>query len=360
MPVRRIASSVVIDAELGALLNASVTPLPDDAAKADVAGGGVDGLGVARRRAVAAAVIGSAEMRAALQDLARDADLRLAAVITAVLRRATRVLGRAAGTRRRYLVAHPKPVGSPLPDVAYHVIQPIAVRGIRPYGRCARVAIVTAVFVRELALPGVGHMAPLRRELIAPGVFGAIEPAARGELPLRLARQFLAGPGGVGLGVAVCNVHHRMVLEACERAAGTVGTPPESAESEPPPLTPVVEIDRPPRRGEHQRTSFQHVRQCAGVVLRVWGYLGESDVAGRLDEATKLAVGHRCAVHPEAIHAHAMPGPLLGVVSIRAHQESSARDPDHLRVRGFDALCGGLHSGKRRFGLGLGHGGTGS
>jgi len=34
MPVRRIASSVVTDAELGALLSASVTPLTEDPAKA--------------------------------------------------------------------------------------------------------------------------------------------------------------------------------------------------------------------------------------------------------------------------------------------------------------------------------------
>src|SRR5215470_9961908 len=86
MPVRRIASSVVIDAELGAVLGASVTPVSDDAAKADVTRRGVDGLRVARRRTVAAAVIGRAQVRAAFQYLARDADVRLAAVIAAFLR----------------------------------------------------------------------------------------------------------------------------------------------------------------------------------------------------------------------------------------------------------------------------------
>src|SRR5215469_538177 len=101
MPVRRIASSVVADAGLGAQLNASVTPLPDDAAEADVARRGIDGLGVACRRTVAATVIGRAQVRAALQHLARDADVRLAAVVAALLRRAARILRRATGAYRR-------------------------------------------------------------------------------------------------------------------------------------------------------------------------------------------------------------------------------------------------------------------
>ena len=35
-------------------------------------------------------------------------------------------------------------------------------------------------------------------ELVAPGKLGAVEPAARRELPLGLGRQLLAGPLGVG------------------------------------------------------------------------------------------------------------------------------------------------------------------
>ena len=47
----------------------------DDAAEADMAGRGVDRLGVARGRAIAAAIVRRAQMRAALQHLARNADL---------------------------------------------------------------------------------------------------------------------------------------------------------------------------------------------------------------------------------------------------------------------------------------------
>src|SRR4030081_2080754 len=47
-------------------------PLPGDAPEANMACGGVDWLGVTRGGTVAAAVIRSAEMRAALQHLARN------------------------------------------------------------------------------------------------------------------------------------------------------------------------------------------------------------------------------------------------------------------------------------------------
>src|SRR6516162_4115244 len=252
MPVRRIASSVVIDAELGALLSASVTPLPDDAAEADVAGGGVDGLGVARRRTIAATVVRGAQMRAALQYLAWNADVRLAAVVTTVLRRAARILGGAAGSGRGDLMTRGVPVSGPLPDVADHVVESVAVRWIRHDGRCARVTVGPRVLVRKVPLPGVGHVPLLRREFIAPREFGAIEPTACGEFPLGFGRQRLAGPVGIGLGVAVGDVNDRMLLEARERAAWAVRTPPERAEPELPPLAPVAEVDHPLRWCEHQ------------------------------------------------------------------------------------------------------------
>src|SRR5215831_7590408 len=183
MPVRRIASSVVADAGLGAVLSASVTPLPDDAAEADVAGGGVDGLGVARRRTVAAAVIGRAQVRAALQYLARDADVRLAAVVAAFLRRPARILRRAAGPGCGDLMLRAIPVGGPLPDVANHVVEPVAVRWIRRDGRSARITVSARVLVWKIPLPGVGHVPVLRSELIAPREFRAIEAPTCRELP---------------------------------------------------------------------------------------------------------------------------------------------------------------------------------
>ena len=53
---------------------------------------------------------------------------------------------------------------------------------------------LVAVMARKLALPGIGHVLAAGRELVAPGIFGAVEPATRGEFPFRLGRQVLASP----------------------------------------------------------------------------------------------------------------------------------------------------------------------
>src|SRR5580700_7603401 len=74
-PDRRVASVVWCSRQF---------PFPDDTAKADMAGRGVDRLGVARRRAVAAAIIRCAEVRAALQNLAWNANVGLARVMARI------------------------------------------------------------------------------------------------------------------------------------------------------------------------------------------------------------------------------------------------------------------------------------
>ena len=106
------------------------------------------------------------------------------------------------------------PVGRPFPDVADHVVEAVAVRRKRPDRRGALVAVRREVLVRERPLPGVRHLAPVRRELVAPGELGAVQPAARGELPFGLGRQLLARPGRVGLGIAVGDMDDRMLVEA--------------------------------------------------------------------------------------------------------------------------------------------------
>src|ERR1700740_858745 len=114
-----------------------------------------------------------------------------------------RIFREAAGLRRVGLVLWREPIGGPFPDVADHVVDAVAVRRKRLHRRGAREAVGAQILVRKIALPGIGHVLATRRELVAPGELGAVEAAARGEFPFGLGRQFLAGPLGVGFGVAI-------------------------------------------------------------------------------------------------------------------------------------------------------------
>src|SRR3954469_22881989 len=127
---------------------------PANAAKADVARRGVDRLGVTRGRAIAAAVVRRAEMRAAFEDLAGNFDLRLAGVVACGLRSTARVLRNAAGLRAVGLVLGRPPIGGPRPRLAEHVVDAIAVWRECRHRRRARIPILSEVLVGEGALPG--------------------------------------------------------------------------------------------------------------------------------------------------------------------------------------------------------------
>ena len=90
----------------------------------------VDHLRVARRWAVPPAVGRSTKEGAALHDLPRDADRRSPRLVGAVDGRSTGILWTAAGLVRVGLVAGCVPVASPLPDIAGHVVETVAVRRI--------------------------------------------------------------------------------------------------------------------------------------------------------------------------------------------------------------------------------------
>src|SRR5262245_58825150 len=149
-------------------------------------GRGVDRFGVARGRAVAAAVVRSAEMRAALEHLAGNADVRLAGIVALLLVSAARILWDAARLRRVRLMLGRVPVAGPFPDVADYIADAMAVRRKGGHRRGAVVAVGFEVLVREIALPGVRQVLAVGRELITPGEVGSVEPAARGEFPFRL------------------------------------------------------------------------------------------------------------------------------------------------------------------------------
>src|SRR5262245_51647074 len=119
--------------------------------------------------------------------------------------------------------------------MADHVVEAVAVGWKRPDRRGARGAVSREVFARKLALPGIGHMTAARGQFVAPGELGPVEAAAGGVLPLGFRRQFLAGPGGVGLSVLVCDMHDGMVVEAVFRAPAAVRPAPVRTELEAPP-----------------------------------------------------------------------------------------------------------------------------
>ena len=98
-----------------------VNAFSPDAAEAEVACRCVDLLGMARSRPIASAIVRRAQVRAALDDLARDPDVRRGRVVAAVLAPAARVLRDAAGFRRVAFVLLRVPVGRPFPDVTNHV-----------------------------------------------------------------------------------------------------------------------------------------------------------------------------------------------------------------------------------------------
>src|SRR5215472_217693 len=117
-------------------------------------------------------------MRAAFDDLARNLGRGQARIVAVFLASAARIFWNATSLRRIRRVLSGPPVGGPLPDIADHVVGAVAVRRERHHRRGAVETVLAFILVREIALPGIGAMVAARRELIAPGKFGAVEPAA--------------------------------------------------------------------------------------------------------------------------------------------------------------------------------------
>src|SRR2546423_4015206 len=88
---------------------------------------GVDWLGMTRGRSIAAAVVGSTKVRAALKHLARDPDVRMTRVVAGGLGPAARIFRNAARLRRVGFMLLRVPISRPFPDIADHVVQAVAV-----------------------------------------------------------------------------------------------------------------------------------------------------------------------------------------------------------------------------------------
>ena len=106
--------------------------------------------------------------------------------------------------------------------------------------------------------------------------------------------------------------------------------PPVGSLHEPPPLAPIAQAPHRRRRHEHERARIDHVRQRAGIILRIGHDLGQGRVTGRLDEGLELPVRHRRAVDPEAVDRHAMDRRFLRIVAVGPHAKGAAGNPDHV------------------------------
>ncbi len=284
----------------------------------------VDHLRATGGRAVAAAVGVGTQERAALDHLAGHAELRLRRIEAVRLAATARVVRDAARLVGVLRVTRRVPVGRPLPDVPRHVVQAEAVGGERTHGQRRPRARLGAP--RKVAVPEVREPLARRLRLVAPGVDGAVEAAARRVLPLGLGGQVLAGPGGEGGGVLVGDVHHRVVVEPLERRPRTERVLPRCARRPRPPLVQVAQVDRPPRRREHHRAGHEVLGRRAREVGRVERSLRDRDVAGRRHERGEGGVRDLVPVDPDRVDGDVVNRRLLGVVRVRAHPERAAGD----------------------------------
>src|SRR5579871_3402092 len=196
-----------------------------------------------RRRPVTSAIVWRAEMRAALDHLARNPAERQRWIVAVMFGAAPRIFGNATGFLRVGLVLRCIPVAGPLPDIADHVVNAVTVRGISGHRRGPFEAVIAAVLEREMTLPGVGLMNSARSQLVAPGIFGAVQTAACCKFPLGFGRQILACPLSIGGGISVADMHNGMIVERLDITLRAIGMTPIGALEQSPPLAEVAEVD---------------------------------------------------------------------------------------------------------------------
>ena len=125
-----------------------------------------------------------------------------------------------------------EPVRGPFPDVARHVVQPVAVGREGVHGAGSVVAVGVGVLGREGALPDVHPVLAARLALVAPGEGLAIEPARGPRTPTR--------PRSAGACPPRCSTpgrrsrRHVRRGDRGDRRATTAG-PPGAASRLPPP-----------------------------------------------------------------------------------------------------------------------------
>jgi hypothetical protein len=121
------------------------------------------------------------------------------------------------------------PVAAPLPEIASHVVQTVAIWREGADGGSTNKAIFSTVFDRKYSLPGIRHVFSVRSKLVAPDKPLTLKAAASCVFPFRLAREPFAGPLRIGDGVVPGDLYDRMILPSFDRACRTFGMPPVRA-----------------------------------------------------------------------------------------------------------------------------------
>ena len=298
-----------------------------DAPEADVAHAGVDHLRAPGGRPVAQAVGVGAQVRAALDHLAADPELRLGRVVARLEVAAPRVLRRAAGdpASSGCRLVHQSSVHSQTLPAMSKSPNPLA--GKLPTGAVRRKPL------SPVLRHGKSGPSQVLAMILPPGRASSpqvnarpVEAAARGVLPLGLGGQGGAGPGRVRERVLVGDVHHRVVEPLVDRALrdrrGCLQQAPGFQRHH------WLRWRRStgPRVGV--KTIEPGCRFSGGrvrVVGRVEVTLGHGDVAGGVHERRELGVGHRGGVDREGGDPHLVGRRLLRIVVVGAHRERAAR-----------------------------------
>src|SRR3954466_5504596 len=116
-------------------------------------------------------------------------------------------------------MARSVPVARPFPHVADHVVEPVTVRRETPDRRRTGMIVFIAVEYREETLPGICDRLSMRIVSVRIIVL-TVAAAARGELPLRLGRNFASAPMRIGKRILVGNMYNGVIFPARYRAAG--------------------------------------------------------------------------------------------------------------------------------------------
>src|SRR5215469_15642658 len=303
---------------------------PANQMESNVASGGIDGLSHAGSRTIAAAIIWCTQERPAFNHLAWDAyvwGLWVIAAVAVTFRDGPAATGLGGGMTRRI------PVDRPFPDITNHVEQTVAIGRELPDWCGPLITVRRQVLPGKLALPSVGHMLAARSEFLAPGVGRAIQPSARGKLPLSLGRQFFANPLCIGFSILVGDMDHRMLRAAFDRTLAAFRMPPVRTWNIRPPIKVIAQIHTVCRLAEDYRSRLEHVGFCPRVVLGSRRTLRQSHILGGVNKPCKLLVSYRVLVNPKAFHPYGMHWPLFRIMAIRPHAECAATDPHHVGVR---------------------------